>query len=256
MSANNDKLVRLAEMLLLKYNLTAEDNLLSEVKNEISKIYQKFMLEYFGSQVAQLKEVYKLPYLDEIQTVFSLLVSKIDSLDVVQIINTGNQIITFIDNARKELNNFIKTNKEDPSFTAFHMRKKIAATVEKSLEAIQFLLRRQLQKISSDVPIQTDRRRMEQTAKQQEVFILTYGDLYGIKDGLEDWGKLRHQDPELANELMTAFLGLRRAHRDYQSSSEYDAKNPRNLVKEKLFLLSKVKPDLLNKVKEFFGERL
>lgn len=237
MSINNDKLIRLAEILSLKYNLTAmDDRELSFIKNEIVQLYKKFILQYSGSKLAQLKKVYGFPYLDSIQSDFHDFVNSIFSLSAEETYDIGMEILHLINSVREQLNNFILTNKEDPAYVAFHMRKKVASTVDKNLEGFQFQLKRQLnriilkdQKSIIDV-IPSDRRRMEQTPQQQQIFVLTYGDLYGIEGGMEDWSKIKYQDPDLARDLMTAFLGLRRGS-------------------------NKINPDLFNRVKKFFGER-
>lgn len=233
------RIFRLANLFEHKYKIatTVPTSVISaEIRDGIAAIYKKFMDEYNGS-IAQLKKVYDLPYLEEIQTVFSALVSQIDTLSIPEIVKLGNGVMDFIEKSRVMLNDVIKTNVDDPAFTAAFMRKRLASTVDKSLEAIQFLLKRQLSKIQDNLsevklekpPEHQKRRRMTQTPTQLQSLVLEYGDQYGV-NGMEDWGKIVHKDYELAYDLMTAFLGHRRGHK-------------------------KVKAELADRVKELLGRK-
>ncbi len=229
------------------------------VKNNIAELYRKFMPEFDGV-VSQIKAAYDLPFLEEIHTIFSLFIRDIDSLNLEDLSIRTVEFIKFLNKARVLLNDFIKTNKDDPAFVAFFMRKRLASTVEKALTELGASLLKQMSHLKSPVnlgvPSAThmlkDRRRMEQTTKQIEIFVLSFGDLYGVSN-LENWGMIKNHDPELAFELMTAFLGLNRASKAYQKSDDYNPKDKRNAQKEKLFLSSKVKPDLRARVLKFLG---
>jgi hypothetical protein len=272
---------RLARFLTLKYaaELINPDapagELIETIKNNLADIYRKFMPEYSGL-ISQINQSYKLPFLDSLEDIFSAFIANLDNLDIIQVNQLSLELIKNVEHVRVKLNDFIKTNKNDPAFTAFFMRKRLASTVDKVLEGLEKDLIRQLDYINAtnksvhlptaeftehgrgrrmpDGSETTKRRRMEQTPQQTEMLVLRFGDLYGVRD-MSDWGKLKHGDADLAEELMTAFLGLNRASKEYQKSEDYDPKDRRNASKEKLFLATKVKGGLRKRIEEFFSNK-
>lgn len=248
------------------------------LRNNIAELYRRFMPDYNGI-VSQIKEVYDLPFLEAVHTVFARLVADLDSLDNATLKARCIEVVQKIQEARTKLADFVKLNKDDPAFVAFFMRKRLASTLEKTFTELSSDLIKNMGRIemkpSSDiseeakatVPSATEmlksRKRMTQTPAQIENFVLRFGDLYGVEDML-DWGKIQNRDHDLAFELMTAFLGLNRAARTFNKEDYYDPSNPRHgkkelellRKKEIEFLKSKVKLDLKRKVLELLGRKV
>jgi len=262
---------KFSRFLSVKYaaELFSPDMTMSEkdatVRNNIAELYRRFMPDYSGL-VSQIKEVYDLPFLEGIHTVFARLVADLDSLDNIQAKKRCIEVVQKIQDARGKLADFVKLNKEDPAFTAWHARKKLASTVDKMLTELASDLIKQMSKLTVDpeeaavapVPTATQmlksRKRMEQTPEQTKMLVFKFGDLYGVEDML-DYGKIKNKDPELAFELMTAFLGLNRASRSFTKQEYYDPKDPKHRKKELEFLKSKVKLDLKERILKLLGRK-
>lgn len=235
------------------------------VRGNIAELYRKFMPEYSGV-VSQIKEVYDLPYLEGIHTSFARLVGDLDSLNSVDLKKRCIEAVQKIQDARSKLADFVKLNKDDPAFTAWHARKKLASTVDKILTELASALIKQMSKIelTPNTPVMEttptaaqmlkSRKRMEQTPEQTKMLVFKFGDLYGVEDML-DYGKIKNKDAELAFELMTAFLGLNRASRSFTKQEYYDPKDPKHRKKELEFLKSKVKLDLKERILKLLGRK-
>lgn len=249
---------------LLSPNMTGDEKN-AVVRNNIAELYRKFMPDYSGA-VSQIKEVYDLPYLEGIHTAFARLVGEIDSLSAVDLKKKCIEAIQKIQDARGKLADFVKLNKDDPAFVAWHARKKLVSTVEKTLTELGSTLIKQMGKLelSPDAPLMEatptatqmlkSRKRMEQTPEQTKMLVFKFGDLYGVEDML-DYGQIKNKDPELGYELMTAFLGLNRASRSFTKQEYYDPRDPRHRKKELEFLKSKVKPDLKERILKLLGRK-
>lgn len=212
--------IKLAKKIVFKYSAdlflpeAASDEKIALIKNNLASLYKKFMPEYDGA-LAQIKQAYDLPKLEELHTTFAKFVSNIDNLDLLQINEKITEIISQIEEARIFLDNFIKNNKSNPAFIAFWARKRLASTVEKILEGLEKDLIRQLQymRATTDVKLPfievTKRRRMEQTSDHIQKLILSFGDEFGV-NSMQEWSQIVNKDHDLAYDLMTGFLALNR----------------------------------------------
>jgi len=264
-----------AKLLVIKYAAELFDPKASAealeklIKDNFAKMYQKFMLEYNGN-LSQLKQVYNFPHLENLHTVFAKLIANIDKISIVELNSIGIELIEKIEDIRSKLNDFIKLNKDDPAFVASFMRKRVASTVDKALESLEKDIVRQLDYIyagTHDVKLPsitheyggirtlpsgehlTKRRRMTQTPQEIEMLVLRFGEFYGVS-GMETWGKISNKDHDLAESLITAFLGMNKATRDYKKSEDYDPKSLKNKILEQKLLESKVKPELKKQVNQ------
>jgi len=181
-------------------------------RNNLISLYEKFIAELDG-EIAKIQGAFNLPLIDKIHGMFAELIGSLKKKNRIHIHSELADTIKAINKVRSSLNDFVKTNVDDPLFTAFHMRKKVASTVERVLVNFQKQLRDMQVDIASTTkknlkPTEVDKRRpMAQTIEKGERLRKQYGDYFGVHSR-EAMGKLWEKDSELAKELVSAFMGL------------------------------------------------
>lgn len=212
-------------------------------------------------------------FLNKIEKKFALIVMGIDDKDVIQINKELLDMLEFLEKVQPLLNDAINLNK----YISFADRKHLFGTTQKVVDEFKFKVRKQLEFIRRGrgpttwekgenslmpevalpevtplgqgrfvLPTGTElskRQRMTQTNPQTQKFIFEYGPLYGINSE-SAWGKLVEKEPEAAEALMTAFLGMKRHHFAYKDAPNYDVNNPKNQALEQAELKSLVRPGL------------
>lgn len=269
---------KFSRLLYVKYAVDINNSNISisekEVRDDIAGLYRKFMPEFdkaifeIKQSISLVNEVYNLTSLDEsfgkIKTAFSFMVENIDTIKTKDLVFRIMEIVDLIQNGRENLINAVKTNKDNPAFTGFSERKRLSSTIDKVLTEFSYSLLKCLKKLNgfdwlkSSLPSPTEalksRKRMTQTPEQIKMLVFKFGDLYGVEDML-DYGQIVHKDSELAYELMTAFLGLNRASRQFTKQEYFDPKDNKHKKKELEFLRSKVKLDLKEKILKLLGKK-
>ena len=251
-SDRKDRLSSLATILTGKD--ATKQEVIENFKNNVALIYKKFMQD--GDALKSLKKIEHLrddfDKKDMLETTYELfkvldkkftdIVSNIDVKDLVETVvdlrGLNDMVEEFRPKIRLEIDN-------DTTLTSVD-RKHLGATFDRVLDGIQ----RDIGRLVRGERIGEDRIRMKQTATQMQSFILEYGPLYGIHS-MDDWGKLRHGDHALSEDVLTKFLGLRRKSMSFKKDEYYDESDPKNKAKLIAELKSSVDHDLKRKVEEF-----
>lgn len=218
-------------------------------------------------------------FLNKIEKKFAAIVDGIDDKDVIQINAELIDFLEFLEKIQPLINDSVKLNQ----YISAADRKHLFGTVQRELDNLKFRVRKQVEFINrgkgpvkwekhegrpmAEVTLPTvtplgegrhvlpsgtemsKRKRMLQTNPQIQKFVFEYGPLYGINSE-RDWGKLVEKDFETAEQLMTAFLGLKRHHFKYKDAPDYKEGDPKNSVKEQAELKSLVRGGLKAKITE------
>lgn len=218
-------------------------------------------------------------FLNKIEKKFAAIIDGIDDKDVVQINAELIDFLEFLEKVTPLVNDSINLN----HYIRATDRKHLFGTFQKVIDNLKFKVRKQVEFISRgrgpakwekeekrlmpevalptvtplpdhrfQLPSGTEltkRKRMLQTNPQTQKFIFEYGPLYGINSE-RDWGKLVEKDFEAAEQLMTAFLGMKRHHFAYKDAPDYKEGDPKNAAKEQAELKSLVRGGLKAKINE------
>lgn len=243
-------------------------------RNNLVEYFTRFMGEFdtalrgIKQTESLVRRVFNLGQLDKVRDSFAELVAYVDSMDSSALIKKISDLVTLTEHTRKELDLKIKTNKEDPAFTGFSERKRLASTVDNVLKELNVKLLETLRVVSpssmEDIAVKQDlpsptqmlksRRTMELTPGKIKELVFTVGEFYGVEDML-DWGRIKHLDPELAGELSSSFIGLNKEYKKFTKQEYFNPKDIRHKKQLMDHLKSRVKQNLKDQVLKLLGRK-
>lgn len=243
-------------------------------RNNLVEYFTRFMPEFdtalrgIKQTVSLVRRVFNVAELDKIRMSFADLVANIDTIDSSNFIKKTSDLVKLIDNTRIDLDKKIKFNKDDPAFTGFSERKRLASTVDNILKEFNVKLLETLRVVSpssmEDVAIKQDlpsptqmlksRRTMELTPGKMRELVYSVGEFYGIDDML-DWGRLKGKDPQFAKELSSSLIGLNKEFKRFTKQEYFNPKDIRHKKQLLDHLKSKVKTELRDEVLRLLGRK-
>lgn len=216
-------------------------------------------------------------FLNKIEKKFTAIIEDLDEKDVIQINAELIDFLEFLEKVQPLINDSINLNQ----YISALDRKHLFGTAQKVLDNLKYKVRKQVEFISRGkgpakwdkeekavipgiglptvtplgfgrhvLPSGTEmskRQRMTQTNPQTQKLVFEYGPLYGVNSE-SDWGKLVDKDPDVAKDLMTAFLGMKRHHFRYKDAPDYVEGSPKNKALEQAELKSLVRSGLKDRV--------